>query len=332
MKENEYNLLIIKNLSGELTPAETKEYDAWLHESPENQSIAREFALVWEQSGTYQKVFTPNLDRDFAKVLSKIDGTETQVLRVRFINKKLLRVAAAIALLLMAVWGYSTFGGGNYYDSVISADNSGNQHLSLTDGTQIWLREGSTLSYASDLSSKDLRRVKLSGEAYFEVAHDPAHPFRVELAEGGSVQVLGTQFNVRYSPSETQVLVKEGRVRYSPDGKIQSPELTAGQQALFDSASGVMKVTNAATLNALSWKTGALEFVNTPLAQVILDLEKYYSIKISMLNQGMTNCPYSAIIRDQSAKQVLDALALTYQFQLQSKTAGEYVLRGGVCR
>lgn len=111
MKENEYNLLIIKNLSGELTPAETKEYDAWLHESPENQSIAREFALVWEQSGTYQKVFTPNLDRDFAKVLSKIDGTETQVLRVRFINKKLLRVAAAIALLLMAVWGYSTFGG-----------------------------------------------------------------------------------------------------------------------------------------------------------------------------------------------------------------------------
>lgn len=144
--------------------------------------------------------------------------------------------------------------------------------------------------------------------------------------------MLGTQFNVRYSPSETQVLVKEGRVRYSPDGKIQSPELTAGQQALFDSASGVMKVTNAATLNALSWKTGALEFVNTPLAQVILDLEKYYSIKISMLNQGMTNCPYSAIIRDQSAKQVLDALALTYQFQLQSKTAGEYVLRGGVCR
>ncbi|MEZ4891679.1 MAG: hypothetical protein R2778_01540 [Saprospiraceae bacterium] len=120
MKENEYHLLIIKNLSGELTPAETKEYDAWLHESPENQSIAREFALVWEQSGTYQKVFTPNIDKDFAKVLSKIDGTETQVLRVRFINKKL---GGPLFHCSTAVWGYSTFGG-NYYDSVISADNS----------------------------------------------------------------------------------------------------------------------------------------------------------------------------------------------------------------
>src|SRR5690606_27213140 len=65
----------------------------------------------------------------------------------------------------------------------------------LIDGTEIWLNSGSSLTYPAAFSDKE-RRVKLTGEGYFEVAHDATKPFYVETDEGPLIRVLGTSFNV----------------------------------------------------------------------------------------------------------------------------------------
>ncbi|MEZ4891680.1 MAG: hypothetical protein R2778_01545 [Saprospiraceae bacterium] len=109
---------------------------------------------------------------------------------------------------------------------------------------------------------------------------------------------------MRYSPSQNTRLKKEGKVRYSPDGKIQSPELTVGQQALLTS---IWRYESYQCCNA---KCAILENGRLRVCHAIgpgyTDLENYYSIK-RHVKSGYDHCPYSAI--ESSHKQVLDALA-----------------------
>lgn len=332
MKENEYLLLLFKQLSGDISPTELSLLQNWLGESPEHERMAREYTMIWSASGNYQKKFTPDLDLDFSKVQARIRAEERPSIKILSLNQKLFRAAAAVAILCLSVWGYNTFNTPAYFDSLASAQQLEKKLITLSDGTQVWLRKGSSLEYANSFAGKKVRRVKLNGEAYFEVAHDASHPFQVELADNASVEVLGTQFNVCQSEEGTSVLVRSGKVRFSPDGKTQSPVLTANQKAIFDRKASSLKVSNAATLNELSWQTGTLEFVKTPLSQVVTDLEKYYKVKISLLNPALADCPHSAVLSNQSIKAILDGLAVAYQLKVAEVTAGKYTLSGGQCR
>lgn len=332
MKENEYLLLIFKRLSGDITAFELSKLNEWLSQSPENERIANEYALIWEKSGTFNKQFSPNLEQDFSKVQARIQKESKPVLQLLTFNQKLIRVAAALAILTLSVWGYKQFNTDDYYNAVATAQQLEKQALILSDGSQLWLREGSSIQYPSSFAGKKERLVKLSGEAYFEVAHDPSHPFRVELEQGATVEVLGTQFNVCQAPDVTKVLVRSGKVMFSPDGNTKSPVLVANQKAVFDRKAGTLSVTNVATLNELSWQSRTLEFVNAPLSQVVLELGQYYHVKIALENPVLNNCPYSALLSDQSIKQVLDGLALTFQLKVINSGSGAYVLRGGQCR
>ncbi len=332
MKENDFILLVFKRLSGDITPAETLLLNDWISQSPDNERIANEYSLIWEKSGNYQKQFSPNLEADFAKVQARIRIEELPTIKVSFFSTTLLRVAAALALLVLSVWGYSTIGGSQYYDSMASAQQVDKQLLSLSDGTQVWLRQGSSLEYVKSFDGKKTRQVKLNGEAYFEVAHDPSHPFKVELEKGGAVEVLGTQFSVNQTENTTTVLVRSGKVQYTLENGIKSPVLLANQAAVFDREAGTLRVLNKTSLNELSWQTGGLEFVNTPLSQVVLDLEKFYNIKISMPNKAMADCPHTALLSNQTLQNVFEGLAVAYQFKLNTVGSGEYVLSGGQCR
>lgn len=333
MKENEYILLLFKRLSGDISPAEASLLSEWISQSPENERIVTEYTLVWEKSGSYSRQFSPNLEADFANIQAKIHAEERPVLRVQTSNFKWMRAAAAVALLAVAIWGYKQLNTSAYYDAVASVEQVDKQLVTLSDGTQVWLRKGSSLQYAQSFAGKKERLVKLSGEAYFDVAHDPQHPFRVELASGAYVEVLGTQFDIQQSADATSVLVRSGRVKFSPNSSSQAPVLTANQKAVFNRKANTLQVTTAPTLNDLAWQTGNLEFVRTPLSQVVLDLEKYYNVKISLRNPAMNNCLHNALLHTgKPLKDVLDGLALTYQLKVQEISKGEYTLSGGQCQ
>lgn len=137
-----------------------------------------------------------------------------------------MRAAAVLALLLTSVWGWQQFSSTSAAEMIVSSENADNKNFSLPDGTQIWLRKGSQITYPKKWAGKE-RRVKLQGEGYFDVTHDPARPFKVELEQGGSVEVLGTQFNVRQTANQTTVLVRSGKVRFSPTAQTEGPVMTA---------------------------------------------------------------------------------------------------------
>lgn len=330
MEENHYILLLSKRLSGEINPKERTALDLWLQQSPENGQFAAEMERVWANSETYSPSFTPDLDAAYQQVQSRIKSEVPARLRVSY-SQKLVRAAAVLMVLITATWAWQHFGTVPTPTLTVLATGNEPKQFELPDGSKIWLREGSQLRYAQ-LWDGEVRLVKLSGEGYFEVEHDPARPFKVELENGGSVEVLGTQFDVRQTPDQTSVLVRSGKVRFSPNGMTDGPILTANQKAVFDHSAAKVRVTQLSSLNELSWQTGGLTFVNTPLAQVIADLELYYGVKIELGNPDMLACPHSAPLTNQPIEKVLQTLALTHQLKMKKKAEKSFELNGGQCR
>lgn len=330
MKESEYILLLSKRFSGDLSPAESTLLDEWLRQSPENEQFAQSTQRIWERSEGYARTFSPDLSTDFQKVQARIQATAVPPSLRATLGQRLVRVAAVIALLLSSVWGWQQFSGSAAAAIMVSADNTGMKDVRLPDGSQIWLRQGSQLEYASQWTGES-REVKLRGEAYFEIQHDAAHPFKVMLENGGTVEVLGTQFNVRQSSKQTEVLVRSGKVRFSPSGQTAGPVLTAHQKAIFDQDAAQMQIATVASLNELSWQTGGLEFVNTPLLNVVRDLEQYYGVRITLSNPAMSSCPHSAPLTHQSIEKVLETIALTHQLKVKKTGEAAYELSAGQC-
>ncbi|MDX1911276.1 MAG: FecR domain-containing protein [Saprospiraceae bacterium] len=328
--EEKYLLLLSKRCTGEINAEESAALDHWLRQSPENEQFATATLKAWEIAGTYGKTFTPSLDADFQKVMAKIKAQHKTEVRVSW-RRPVLRVAAAIALLIGALWGWQQFGASQTNEIIVSADQLSGASKQLPDGSVCWLNNGSQLRYTTGMSDES-RLVTLEGEAYFEVAHDPARPFKVSLQNGGSVEVLGTQFDVRQTDTETAVIVRSGKVRFVPAGQTDGPVLLANQKAVYDRNQAKIHISVLNSLNELAWQTGGLEFVNTPLSQVVKDLERFYGVHIELQNPNMSGCPHSAPLTNLPIEKVLASLALTHQLKVKKSGDRSYVLSGGVCR
>jgi len=330
---DDYILLLNKDFTGEITPRESAQLSAWIQQSPENQQLAIDLRRVWDLTDARQKSFHPDLDADFAVVQQRIREAAPAPVRIVPMGRRLLRMAAVLIFLIAAVWGGRLLFAPSAPDQIEYAADSDKRLIELPDGSRVWLRHNGSLEFPHEFKGNE-RRVKLSGEAYFEVAHNPAQPFRVELSAGGFVEVLGTQFNVCAQPrlDETSVLVRTGKVRFSPDGKSEGALLTKSQKAVFSRQNAKVKVAQVASFNELAWQTGGLEFVSTPLSTVVSDLELYYKVSIELRNPALRDCTYTAPLTNQSIEKVLQSLVVAYNLQLKSPAPGQYVLEGGNCQ
>jgi ferric-dicitrate binding protein FerR (iron transport regulator) len=327
---DDYILLLGKRFSGDITPEQTILLEKWLAQSPDHAQLATDLQLVWDKTGGFGKVFDPDLDAAYRRIEAAVREDAGLHVRVVPLGARLLRIAAALALIVAAVWAYREYA--VPVPTVHSyAENTDKQLITLPDGSKAWLRREAKLEYPAQFSGSE-RRVKLSGEAYFEVEHNPAHPFRVTLDNGGLVEVLGTRFNVRQNAREASVLVRDGKVRFRPAGQGGSFVLPAGRKAVFNKQNGETTEHYVQSYNELAWQTGGLEFVNTPVEKVIADLEQHFSVRIELRNPAMNTCPFSSPLTTQPLEKVLETLALTYHFRVANPAPGRYELSGGICQ
>lgn len=171
------------------------------------------------------------------------------------------------------------------YNTLFNPRGSKPVSLTLSDGSKVWLNSESSLKYPTAFNGK-LRSVEITGEAYFEVARNPAMPFRVSVAGKGTVEVLGTHFNINSYGDETHthVTLLEGSVR------VELPEsqpvvIQPGQQAFY--ANGLQQgagisVRNGVDLAAvMAWKNGYFNFDHADLYQVMRQLARWYNIQVT---------------------------------------------------
>lgn len=157
---------------------------------------------------------------------------------------------------------------------------NGNQYeLVLPDGTRVWVNSGSELSYRVDFNQGVQREVKLSGEAYFEVAKNKARPFVVN-ADKQRVEVLGTHFNVNSYPDEQVIrtTLLEGSVKVSNLVSDRSSVLIPGKQSLVKGVD--IEVVDADLEEALAWKNGLFIFNDEPLESIMKKVSRWYDVDV----------------------------------------------------
>jgi len=315
--------------SGKATPEESAAVEKWRLLSPGNESAFRDYALIWERSGNFVPVMNINKDAAFARILEKTGKQPMTASPARSPMYYFSRIAAVIVLLVISVLVFRERGTGEVFDQTTLA-TAENQELQLSDGSVVWLRNGSSLFYNTEDDGSAIRKVRLKGEGFFEIAHNPERPFRVELEDGAYVEVLGTEFHVSQTGANIGVLVKSGRVRFSPS-RGDFPVLKASQKAVYSKKDARLTISESSSMNELSWHTGGLEFVSTPLSKVIEDLQQFYNADITLENSKLRSCLHTAPLTDASLDEVLSSLELAYGLRVVRTSRNVYKLTGGNC-
>jgi len=307
--------LIIAELKDSISEVDKSFLKVWIEESTDNKNEYEKIRETWLKAESLKHVANINLDSDWLLVKSKLNPVS-----------KSYRQQWAIAVSIAMLIGLSaTFYFSGYLDRVATiglTEYSTNQKLktvTLDDGTIITLNSNSNLEINNDFGNKT-RTVKLTGEAFFEVAKNPDLPFIV-LAGNSTTKVLGTAFNLRASAQATTILVEHGKVSFGSGDDILLLEKEMGAQTDKDGLVFFIQP----DINELAWKTGELKFKDEPITKVISTLRKHY--KVSITTEGnLDEHKLTATFDNLDIEKVLGEICLIHQLSFQKTTQG-YMLK-----
>jgi len=177
--------------------------------------------------------------------------------------------------------------------------------LELPDGSTVQLNSGSSLKLKSDFN-KQSREVNLSGEAYFDVAHNKNKPFKVQTKDY-QIQVLGTQFNVKSYPqlAQTKTSLVKGSVEVNTAAKAL--KLIPGEQAKAGKSIQLSKG-KANFREDLAWRDGYFRFNNASIKDIMSDISTWYNISDIRYELNTDERFTGSIVRSRSLKEVLTAM------------------------
>ena len=179
--------------------------------------------------------------------------------------------------------------------------------ITLADGTKLWLNAGSSVKYPVAFSGNE-RKVEITGEAYFEVAHNAAIPFKVQK-DSMQVTVLGTHFNVNAYEDETDIKVTllEGAVKINKGKAVGL--LKPGQQASI--GRGIKTFNEVDTDEAVAWINGKFQFGEAAdITSVMKQISRWYNVDIEYKGTVAGHIG-GTISRTENVSQVLKMLEMT---------------------
>ena len=202
--------------------------------------------------------------------------------------------------------------------NTITTPKGGQYQLELPDGSHVWLNATSSIRFPTSFIEKE-RRVEITGEAYFEVAKDPAMPFIVTV-NNAEVRVVGTHFNINsYSDEEDiKTTLLEGSVKFVNGANTNI--LKPGQQSQLTKNGSVKVVSDVDVEQVVAWKNGLFDFENAGIETVMRQLSRWYDVEIEY--SGNTDDLFIAEMRRNiKLSDALKALELTgkVKFEIQGK-------------
>ena len=178
--------------------------------------------------------------------------------------------------------------------------------LRLSDGTQVWLNSESSLVFPVRFGDGP-REVTVTGEAYFDVAHDEAHPFVVKT-ENLSVRVLGTAFNVRAHAADplTEVVLERGSVRLQTPEGYNLVRLHPNQRAVFDAAKDDIEVEEIYAEHFVTERYNLVAMKNATIGEIIARIESNYGVRIRIADPDNRKRYDINYLRTNSLEEVID--------------------------
>lgn len=325
-------LLLHKRLTGRMTESDQRALDHLMKSGDKQLKENEIINKVWELSGKYPKHFQPDVDKAWSGFKSKMDQQAQPQKRPVF-QMWIGRAAAAMLLLVSAWFGWQFFQNETVIYTTYTTTTGEQYELSLPDGSLIVLGEESMIRYPETFDG-ETRTIELSGMAFFDVESDTEHPFIIN-ANIGQVEVLGTSFLVRSYSSEArdEVLVKSGRVAYTPTGQ-EPMYLMPGNKMIYQAVDESPELLENDSFNDLAWMTGEIQFSKTPLSEVLNTLEHNFDVSFSKENMTeILDCTLS--LRFEGHKEydeILAAISIAFDAELEETSPKVYALTNGRCQ
>ena len=331
--------ILLNHLNGVASESEEMLLTEWIAGSDENRALYDRLKRLWLAGGLSSR--RPDPEKALAQVLATIRkplserdqatlhavSTPKQSKILPFFNKTyILRAAAAIVAVVGALFLYTLITSKTGVNQTTLTFSS-MQSLRLADGTKITFDVGSSFEYPKDFPSETTREVTLKGEAYFEVARDVNHPFIVH-ANGGRIEVLGTKFNVRAwgAGQPVVVAVQEGRVAFQSENNRNDENIVV----LMDhTISKLMQGASPSPPEAadiskyLSWMKREVYFRDTPVPEVLGQLERWYHVTIRSTDSTFLKSNITVFIENKPLVENLRLIAVTMNVRFEQE--GEIV-------
>jgi transmembrane sensor len=311
--------LLAKHFNGQATAEEAEAVQQWIDASEENRADFQLLQQLWSRSGEQREIVF-DTQKAWLAVDTAINEAKAPAKVVRlFTRRAAIGVAAALIVLLGLWW----LGGSNFNTITVYADTAVKE-VRLQDGSEVFLRKGATLKYPARFDEKS-REVSLTGEAFFEVTHDAAKPFRIRAAQA-AVEVVGTSFSVNANNDKVELIVKTGRVKFGAANKnAEIIFVSAGERALFAQNSLHKELNHDDNFNA--WQSKQLVFSNTPLPEVVRMLSDYYNVNITFKKQDaaqLASAKVTARFNNQTLPSVLEEISLITSYRINRVSEGNY--------
>ncbi|WPV00892.1 FecR domain-containing protein [Mucilaginibacter sp. cycad4] len=218
-------------------------------------------------------------------------------------------------------------------DKQLVAANGQTVNFTLADGTKIWLNAGSKLIYPETFRGEK-REIKLEGEAFLDVAHDPEKAFIIHTGQVRT-QVLGTSFNIKAYTNERfiKVDVLSGKVGVvTPAGKAKSITtfLTPAEEVVFNKDGLSVTKNKQVDVNALSsWKDGELVFKNMALTEVLNTINRHFNVTVKA-DVNLVRCSITANFTNVSLENIMKIISKLVKGKAVQK-GSVYQLKGRGC-
>lgn len=197
---------------------------------------------------------------------------------------------------------YNGNGNGTIAYNTLSTPKARQYQLVLPDGSKVWLNSASSIRYPVAFTGKE-RKVDITGEAYFEVVHNGAMPFKV-MAGNTEITDIGTHFNVYAYKDEValKTTLLEGAIKV--DDKILKP----GEQAQVNNDNKIKVVQLPDAEDAIAWKNGKISFDNADVPTLMRQLSRWYNLEIIYTGKVPEKQLLGSISRNTNLSTVVSAL------------------------
>ncbi|MFC0184478.1 ferric-dicitrate binding protein FerR, regulates iron transport through sigma-19 [Pseudarcicella hirudinis] len=315
MKDANFIELVEKYQKGICTDSEKMMVENWLDSLASDENEFREF------SGEEKLALKGKMQQ---AIKQKIALNRSARVIPFYRRVQFLRIAAILALAIGLGFYAGPFGRDIFNlknETLLLTSNGITQKVILSDGSIIWLKGKSTLSYPEEFLDKN-REVSLNGEALFEVAKDPSHPFIIH--SGGFVtRVLGTSFNIRKIGKKMEVVVFTGKVTVSGLNSPHPLVLLPEEKAVFISGNtSVNKEIYHEKNEYLAGTEYNMNFEDSRMEDILSKIESKFDVKVKVEDPKILNCLITADFTDQSLQKTFELLcqALNGRFEIEGNT------------
>lgn len=305
---------------------EVKRLNLWIKN---NQEISSWLELeIKVSSSTIDNDVQTRMFRNIENRIDIKDRTNNEK-QNRFQLNKWIHVAAMFILPLLTAAGvyfYMSQDETSPAQLVVAVERGQKANITLPDGSKVWLNSQSSLTYSTNFNVKK-RELKLDGEAYFEVIHNPNKPFIVQ-SHDISVKALGTAFGVKaYNEDKliSSILMKGKVLVTTPDGEAI---LKPNERIIYDKTKHKKAQSTVANATDFTgWIHNELRFEDESLSDIAKTIQRIYNVEVVFASEKLKSQRYTGTINNNSLENVLNIITLTspvsFQINNQQVTLSE---------